>query len=76
VSGWGRTFQVLYLACFLLIVAGLVIVFISLKLAAFLMLAGVVGMFGVRAVYIAIAYRRTMRRPWPRVRPLEDDDDW
>ena len=21
-------------------------------------------------------YRRTMREPWPRVPPLDDDDDW
>ena len=21
-------------------------------------------------------YRRTMRRPWPKVPPLDDDDDW
>jgi hypothetical protein len=24
----------------------------------------------------AVKYRRTMRRPWPAVQPLADDDDW
>jgi hypothetical protein len=24
----------------------------------------------------AVAYRRTMRREWPRVEPLPHDDDW
>jgi hypothetical protein len=23
-----------------------------------------------------LAYRATMNRPWPQVRPLPDDDDW
>jgi hypothetical protein len=23
-----------------------------------------------------VEYRRTMRRPWPQVPPLADDDDW
>jgi hypothetical protein len=31
------------------------------------------------AAHVALAvvkYRRTMTRPWPKVQPLPDDDDW
>jgi hypothetical protein len=39
------------------------------------MLAGVIGYVGMHLVRGVVHYRRTMRRPWPRVPPIEDDDD-
>ena len=75
VSAWGRLFQVVYLGFFGLVVGGLLTLVIAVRVGALLMLAGVAGMFVSQLVYIAFAYRQTMRRPWPKVRPLEDDDD-
>jgi hypothetical protein len=41
-----------------------------------LMLAGVIGFVAGHLIMGVTEYRRIMRRPWPKVRPLEDDDDW
>jgi hypothetical protein len=43
---------------------------------AFIMLAAVCCILTGHLLVGVIAYRRTMRRPWPKVPPLEDDDDW
>jgi hypothetical protein len=40
------------------------------------MLAGFVGLLGAHLAAGIAAYRRIMSRPWPRVPPLEDDDEW
>jgi hypothetical protein len=39
------------------------------------MLAGVIGLFATRLGVGIVSYRQTMRRPWPKVPPVEDDDD-
>jgi hypothetical protein len=75
VSGWARVVQIVYLGFGLLLFGGLFLVLFALRLATFLMLAGAIGMFGTRLVVGVIEYRRTMRRPWPRVPPIEEDDD-
>lgn len=75
-SGWGRLVQGVYLGFALLLFGGLFVVVFAVRLAAFLMLAGAIGMFGTRLVVGVIEYRRTMRRPWPSVPPLEDEDEW
>jgi hypothetical protein len=75
VSGWTRVVQIVYLGFGLLLFGGLFVVLFALRLATFLMLAGAIGMFGTRLVVGVIEYRRTMRRPWPRVPPIEEDDD-
>lgn len=42
-----------------------------------LMLAGVSGFVAGHLIMGFTEYRRIMRRPWPKVRPLDDDeDDW
>ena len=43
---------------------------------AFVMLAGVCGNVAGHLLMGITEYRRVMRRPWPSVRPLEDDDEW
>jgi membrane associated rhomboid family serine protease len=43
---------------------------------AVLMLAAVCGMISGHLLMGVTEYRRTMRRPWPKVPPLDDDDDW
>ena len=44
--------------------------------AAFVMLAGAVGQLLLHQAVGFVVYRRVMRRPWPTVEPLENDDDW
>jgi len=44
---------------------------------AFLMLAAVCGTIADHLLIGVSEYRRIMRRPWPKVSPLDDDeDDW
>jgi hypothetical protein len=43
---------------------------------AFLMLAGVCGNVAGHVLMGITEYRRIMRRPWPHVRLLEDEDEW
>jgi Flp pilus assembly protein TadB len=45
--------------------------------SAGLMLAGLAGFAVAEILFGVFAYRRVMRRPWPKVPPLvDDDDDW
>jgi hypothetical protein len=39
------------------------------------MLAGVSGFVAGHLIMGLTEYRRIMRRPWPKVSPLDDDDD-
>jgi hypothetical protein len=43
---------------------------------AFLMLAAVCGTISGHLLIGVSEYRRIMRRPWPDVAPLDDEDDW
>jgi hypothetical protein len=72
---WGHLFRAVYLGFSLLIYAGLPVILFAPRLGVFLMLAGAVGMFGSRLVFVIVGYRQTMHRPWPKVPPIEDDDD-
>jgi hypothetical protein len=83
VSGWPRRLQLVYVGFAALviggaagIVAGLAIGLLALRIAAVLMVTGIVGMFLTRLIAGIVVYRQTMRRPWPKVPPIEDDDDW
>ena len=44
--------------------------------AAVVMLAVVGAAAATRLAAAAVGYRRVMRRPWPKVAPLDDEDDW
>jgi hypothetical protein len=55
--------------------AGIGVFLLDHRLGVFLMLAGVLGLFVTRLAASVVGYRRTMRRPWPKVPPVEDDDD-
>ena len=43
---------------------------------AYCMLTALLGLVGGHLVMGITEYRRVMRRPWPQVAPLDDDDDW
>jgi len=44
--------------------------------AAVLIVVGVAATLGAQLVVGIAAYRRAMRRPWPEVAPLADEDEW
>jgi hypothetical protein len=46
------------------------------RAGAFLMLTGVIGSISCHLVIGIVAYRNVMMRPWPKVVPLDDDEDW
>jgi hypothetical protein len=43
---------------------------------AFAALGAITVEFIVYLVAAVVIYRKTMRRPWPKVAPIEDDNDW
>jgi hypothetical protein len=58
--------------CFL--IAGLVLLLFAPRPGVFLLLAGVSARIGSHLFLGILGYRQAMRRPWPRVRPLVEDD--
>ena len=74
---WARFAQGGYFVLFLLLYGG---VFAGLGLqsrtAAYVALAGFIATLTVHVIVAVVYYRQVMRREWPKVEPLEDDDDW
>jgi hypothetical protein len=75
VSAWARVFQVVYFAFALALFAGLALLLFDRRVGVFVTLAGFVGYLGMHLLLGIGSYRETMRRPWPKVPPIEDDDD-
>jgi hypothetical protein len=75
VSARVSTLQAIYLGFSVLLFGGVATVVFAPRLAVFLLLAGMIGLFATRFIVGVVEYRRTMRRPWPRVPPIDDDDD-
>jgi hypothetical protein len=75
VSAWARVFQAFYLAFVLALFAGIALLFLERRVGVFVMLAGFIGYVGMHLLLGIGSYRETMRRPWPKVPPIEDDDD-
>jgi hypothetical protein len=71
VDGWERVL----LGFDLFLFAGVATLLFAPSPAIFLMLTGFIGHLGTHVAMGIVRYRRTMRRPWPRVPPVEDDDD-
>jgi hypothetical protein len=44
--------------------------------SAYFMVTALLGYFVSHLVMGVTEYRRVMRRSWPKVPPLEDDDEW
>jgi integral membrane sensor domain MASE1 len=44
--------------------------------AGWILVAAVAAAVVGHVVIAALRYRQVMRRPWPKVEPLTDDDDW
>jgi hypothetical protein len=75
VTAWARVFQAFYFAFVLALFAGVALLLVERRAGVFLMLAGFVGYIGMHLLLGIGSYRATMRRPWPKVPPIEDDDD-
>jgi hypothetical protein len=75
VSAWGRIFLAFYYAFVLALFAGIALLLFERRVGVFLVLAGVVGYIGMHVLLGIGSYRETMRRPWPKVPPIKDDDD-
>ena len=43
---------------------------------AYLLITAVLGYIATHLLIGVTEYRRVMRRAWPKVSPLEDDDEW
>jgi hypothetical protein len=72
---WTRVFPRLYVGFVFLLVVGIATLFFSPRLGLFLTVVGIGGALATQVVFTVLAYRREMRRPWPKVPPIEDDDD-
>ena len=46
------------------------------RTAAYVALAGFLTTLTVHVLVAVVYYRQVMRREWPKVAPLADDDDW
>jgi hypothetical protein len=59
-----------------LLFGGVAAAFLGWRPGAFVAIAGAVLTFAWQLAVGVWSYRRTMSRPWPKVPPIEDDDDW
>ena len=60
----------------LLLLAGAVgAILLDWRTGALIAAAAVIGSIAMHVLQGIASYRRVMRRPWPQVPPLEDDDD-
>jgi predicted signal transduction protein with EAL and GGDEF domain len=60
-----------------LIVVGVVIAFFDGGLGASLIAVAAGALVAAQVTISLVHYRRVMRRPWPAVHPVaDDDDDW
>jgi hypothetical protein len=76
VGAWGQILRAVLFGFDLLLFACLPVFLFDRRLAVFLALAAVIGLFLTHLTVGVVGYRQTMRRPWPKVPPLEDDDEW
>jgi hypothetical protein len=58
----------------MLILVGVVAAVLGWRPSAWLLVGTVTALIWGRVAIAAVAYRWTMRRPWPQVQPLTDDD--
>lgn len=75
-SAWERLAGYTELGLLLALVGGAYGAAFGWRPGAMLMIGAVAGKVLLHVTAGLIHYRATMQRPWPKVRPLEDDDDW
>lgn len=71
-----RVYGALEMVPVALIILGINMAVFASRLGVLLMLVGLTSRLLGHLIVGAIAYRKVMGRPWPSVRPLDDDEDW
>ncbi len=59
-----------------LLLLGVLVALGGSETGAWILLVALAALITTHLAISVVAYRRTMRRAWPAVRPLADDDDW
>lgn len=75
-SGWSPLLRGVYVAFVILIYGGVAAIPFRPYAGVALIMVGLIGYVGTHLVVGVVHYRQVMRRPWPLVPPIEDDDDW
>jgi len=65
-----------YALALALLFAGLFTAMTGTRIGAYVLLAGLGIQLACDLGLGVLSYRSTMRRPWPKVAPIVDDDDW
>jgi O-antigen/teichoic acid export membrane protein len=60
----------------MLVIAGVVLAFFDAGAGAVIVGVAAGALVATQVTIALVHYRRTMRRDWPAVEPLPDDDDW
>jgi hypothetical protein len=68
-------YAVALIGCQALVFVGALVLIFEPRVGVLLILAGAIGIIVARVTAGVLGYRRTMRRPWPKVPPVKDDDD-
>ena len=69
---WARADAFLYAA----VAAAVFAAATDVTAVIWVVLAAVAARVAVHLGVAVVSYRRTMRRPWPAVEPLREDDEW
>jgi hypothetical protein len=65
-----------YALALALLFGGLFAAMSGARVGAYVLLAGLAVQLGCDLGLGVLSYRSTIRRPWPKVAPIVDDDDW
>jgi hypothetical protein len=76
-SFWVRLAVAAYQLLFLALYGSMFVGFaFESRVAAFLVVGALAATLMVHIAVALLNYRHVMRREWPKVEPLDDDDDW
>jgi hypothetical protein len=74
---WMRLASLGYFLLFVLLYGSVAAGFVfESRLAVFVALAAFVATLAAHLVPSIVVYRQVMRREWPKVEPITDDDEW
>ncbi|MDP9491910.1 MAG: hypothetical protein M3P42_06885 [Actinomycetota bacterium] len=74
---WVRSAVSAYYLLFLVLYGSMFVGFaFESRVAAFVVVGALVATLIVHIAVALLNYRHVMRREWPTVEPLDDDDDW
>jgi len=71
-----RIVYAVYQLAFLLQIGGVFAALLGRRFGAYFAIGGMATSFTVHLTLGIAGYREVMGRPWPKVAPIVDDDDW